>query len=291
MPYIFLFYTIYYNTNIQWLPKSSPILMLVLLHAPHRHQKKTISAHPDFIVVKMHKKQHVPGLGYDKYYYIIIKTNAVTYVPPPPPILHRIDEENDEQEENILDCGEGLDKFFAKVPNQDSFLREISGEVITTDNETVNSEIEENEGIKVFTGEYPEKLFMSATGTQKSYPEELKKLGIWTDGMLRVDCDRKLREYFIKLCGSAEKYFATEIHLAESQQICQICQLSSTQNKKDLFVKKVRENSDVTTKNKCTLVKKKMVLPNVSFDQFINSLFTMINLLLHYLLYILYDYI
>ena len=89
---------------------------------PPSSPEKPTSAHPDFIVMKMQKTQHVPGLGYCKYYYMSIKTNSVTYVPPPPPILHRIDKENDDQEENILDCGTGLDNFFVKVPNQDSFF-------------------------------------------------------------------------------------------------------------------------------------------------------------------------
>ena len=89
--------------------------------------------------------------------------------------------------------------------------------MVTTDSETVvRSETEDESDVKVFTGEYPEKLFMSTTVTQKSYPHKMKSLGIWKDGMLRADCDKALRKYLIEKCGSAEKYFASEIHLAES---------------------------------------------------------------------------
>ena len=202
--------------------------------------EKPTCAHPDFIVVKMHRNQYVPGLGNQRYYFMNIKTSAVSYVPPPPQ-LDRIDEENGEAESVNNKGRDGLDNFFSRVPNRDSFLKEISGEceVVTTDSETVvQSETEDDSDVKVFTGEYLEKLFMSAMGTQKSYPHEMKSLGIWKDGMLRADCDKALRKYFIEQCGSAEKYFASEIHLAEQQEICRECKLSSQQKRRDLFVEK-----------------------------------------------------
>ena len=237
---------------------------------PPRPQKPK-SPHRDWYCVALPKPQLVTddeGEQLWQFWYYLHKTTHVKRWLPP--IASSVDDiSDDEGGAPTIDLTQPKSKsneissFFAKVPTEDSFAKELRGEdvveekkdtcTVKKDGGTEGEDVEGKEMTphekvlsEVWDDEFPVHLYVKK-GMEPSLITKAKAIGCYEYRDTRPIIKDKVMEYWIKKCGGADEYWSSPVMVAKRAQLHNTRKLSSNAKRLNEFAEKARAKRDIVT--------------------------------------------